>query len=137
VITFYTAGPWHDRAIVKGVRDKLVEADYKVNSRWLDIPENPPEGMSYEEYQQMQARNDLADVVSADVLMYVNTGYKSEGKATELGVAIAMLKPIIIIGDRSNNIFLNLGMPCFADIDAAIDFLKEEEYKEMLANRGA
>ena len=97
MITFYTAGPWAERDKVKMVAERLRDEGYKVNSRWLDVPEEAPEGMTDEEYQIQQANHDLKDVVAADALMYVNTGYKSEGKATELGIAIAMLKPIIVV----------------------------------------
>jgi nucleoside 2-deoxyribosyltransferase len=126
--TFYTAGPWADRAQVKEVANSLRNAGYTVNSRWLDVPEVAPDGMTHEEYQIQQAINDLSDVLAADALIYVNTGTKSEGKATELGVAIGTMKPIIVIGGKANNIFLHLpGMPFFDSIEAAIVKFKELE----------
>jgi nucleoside 2-deoxyribosyltransferase len=131
LVTFYTAGPWKDRDKVRVVAEKLRDEGYRVNSRWLDVPEEAPEGMTYEEYQVQQANHDLHDVVAADALIYVNTGYKSEGKATELGIAIAMLKPIIAIGGKANNIFLNLNIPNFPTIEEAITFLKEQEALEV------
>jgi hypothetical protein len=131
MITFYTAGPWKDREQVKVVAEKLRDEGYKVNSRWLDVPEEAPDGMAYDEYLVQQANHDLHDVVAADVLMYVNTGTLSEGKATELGIAIAMLKPIIAIGGKANNIFLNLNIPNFPTIEEAITFLKEQEALEV------
>lgn len=134
-MTFYTAGPWKDREAVREVAQKLRDNGYEVNSRWLEVPEETPDGMTRDEYMKQQALNDMEDVIKADALIYVNTGTLSEGKATELGVSIAMLKPIIAIGGRGGNIFLHLNIPNFPTIDEAIDWMKEEEYKEMLATR--
>lgn len=133
---FYTAGPWKDREFVKGVAQKLRDNGYEVNSRWLEVPETPPEGLTMDDYLKQQALDDMQDVISADCLIYINTGTLSEGKATELGVSIAMLKPIIAIGGRSGNIFLNLNIPNYPTIEEAIDFMKEAEYAEMLARHG-
>lgn len=134
-VTIYTAGPWADRPQVREVASKLRDAGYIVNSRWLEVPEEAPEGMTYEEYLHMQALNDLEDCISADLLVYVNTGTKSEGKATELGVSLAMLKPILIVGPggRTNNIFLNLNIPHFPTVEEAIEWMGVEERKANLA----
>lgn len=121
---FYTAGPWADREVVKGIRDKMEAAGLTVKAKWLDVVPPPADTEGYQAYMKEQAMVDLKGVIAADVLIYVNTGTLSEGKATELGVAMAMLKPIIIIGDRSNNIFLHLNIPCYATIEEAIDFMQ-------------
>lgn len=123
-MTCYTAGPWVDREFVKTVRDKLENAGIEVDSKWLDVV--VPEGADeLEAYKMEQALVDLKGVVSADVLFYVNTGTLSEGKATELGIAMAMLKPIVIIGDRSNNIFLSLNIPCYATVEEFLEYAKQ------------
>lgn len=56
---------------------------------------------------RFQAREDIADVRRADVLVVLNL-QKSEGKAVETGIAIAAGIPIVSVGDRSN-IFQSLG----------------------------
>lgn len=129
MITVYTAGPWADREFVKGVAAQLRIAGYKVNSRWLDVDPNPPDGVEQEDYYRMQALNDLQDVLEADVLFYINTGTLSEGKATELGVSLATLKPIIIVGPggRKNNIFLRLNIPHYETAEEAIEWMRGEE----------
>ena len=135
---FYTAGPFKEQAFVRGVAEKLREAGYEVNSRWLESSPDAPEGVSMDDYLHQQAIRDLEDIFEADALIYVNTGYKSEGKATELGVAIATLKPIIIIGDRSNNVFLNLNIPAYPTIEEAIAWLQAEEDRHIhVTNRKA
>jgi nucleoside 2-deoxyribosyltransferase len=123
---FYTAGSKHHQKDVQEIAAKLREAGYTVNSRWLEVSKQDHE--VDEEYLQKMAVWDLEDVMRADALIYCNHGYKSEGKATELGVSIAMMKPIIVIGGKENNIFLNLpGLPFFATIEEAIAKFKELE----------
>lgn len=134
-LLMYVAGPFADRDKVRVIADKLREAGHRVSSSWLEINELPPEGTSREEYYREQGLKDLHEVITSDMLIYCNTGTISEGKATELGVAIATLKPTIIIGDRSNNIFLHLNIPCFPDVDAAIRWMVEQKAAYM-ASKG-
>lgn len=120
----YTAGPFADREYVKDVRDALQAAGFKVKADWLDI-DAPSDREVSEAYLQEMAGIDYGQCSAADILVYCNTGYKSEGKATELGIALALGKPIYVVGPggRSNNIFLNLGQPVFEDVDALIGHL--------------
>lgn len=56
---------------------------------------------------ELQALKDLQGVLKANLLIVLNTA-KSEGKATEQGIAIADGKPIIAVGERgvvTSNIF--------------------------------
>jgi nucleoside 2-deoxyribosyltransferase len=125
-IKLYVAGPWADRENVRKIADKVREAGFVVTSNWLDVAEAPEPGQpGRDEYLQTQAVQDLQNVMEADGLVYVNS-MKSEGKATEFGVALATLKPIIIVGNRENNIFLNLDIPCFPTIEEAIGYMHEQ-----------
>lgn len=135
MITIYTAGPWKDREYVREVAEKFRAAGYTVNSRWLEVSPDTPEGLTREEYYRAQALNDLEDCLKADLLIFCNTGTMSEGKAVELGVSIATLKPIIIVGPggRQNNIFLHLNIPHYETAEAAIEWMKSEEMKAELA----
>ena len=128
--TFYVCGPWAERPFVREVIQKLNQAGWATNSRWAE-PDNPDVADDDPERDQKlraQAIRDVEDVVKADGLIYVNAGYKSEGKATELGISIAMLKPIVIVGEglRSNNIFLNLNIPAHRTVEEAIEWLEGE-----------
>jgi hypothetical protein len=138
IMTFYTAGPWKDREQVREIAEKLRAAGYTVNSRWLEVEDVADDDPKREQYLREQAINDLEDVFKADALLYVNSR-KSEGKATELGVAIASLKPIVIVGGRENNVFLNLNIPAFPTIDEAITWMKAEEdaYVKMVKEKAS
>lgn len=123
-MTIYTAGPFKDREYVRGVRAKLQAAGFTVKADWLDIEATSDEAVT-EEYLQKMARLDYQQCEDADVLVYCNTGTLSEGKATELGIALARSKPIIILGygGRKNNVFLNLGQPHFYTVEEVIAYL--------------
>lgn len=125
--TFYVAGPWADRPNVRDIAEKVKAANWQVNSRWLDpaLGEIPTDPDAQAKYKFEHAIRDVEDVMSADGLIYVNS-MKSEGKATELGISIAMMKPIIIVGQRGRegNIFLNLRIPYYPTIEEALEWLK-------------
>jgi hypothetical protein len=128
---FYVAGPKKDQEFVKGVAETLRREGYGVNSRWLEIDKKDDE--VDQDYLEKMALWDFEDVLKSDVLCYVNTGTKSEGKATELGIALGMMKPIIVIGGKANNIFLNLPLQNFPTIEEAIEWMKSMEYRFMLS----
>lgn len=123
--TFYVAGPFADRPHVREIIAKINAAGWRTCSRWADSdnPDIDPDDPEREAKLRLQAIRDIEDVVKADGLIYVNS-QKSEGKATELGISIAMLKPVIIIGTRENNIFLNLRIPAYPTIEDALEWLK-------------
>lgn len=138
--TFYVAGPWKDKENVAVIAEKLRAAGWGVNSRWIDNEkEKDPSDPDYAEVRRTNALRDVEDVIMADGLIYVNT-MKSEGKATELGMAIATMKPIVIVGDRGRdgNIFLALNIPYHRTIEEAIEWLSSpegEDYIEWVLDR--
>ena len=121
----YIAGPWKDRPHVIDQAQKLREAGFTVDCRWLTANDVADDDPNRAQYLKDQAMNDIEDLIKADLLMVINTR-QSEGKAVELGMAIAALKRIIIIGDRTN-IFNYLNIPRFDWIEEAIAFLLAEE----------
>lgn len=124
---WYCAGPWDHKAAIYEIVKKIRAAGWGTCSRWAE-PDNPDVAADDPERAsklRLQATNDVEDVIKADGLIYVNSK-KSEGKATELGISIALLKPIIIIGGRGGNVFLNLNIPAYPTIEEALEWLKEE-----------
>ena len=122
----YVAGPWMHRDEVRVVAQKVRDAGYTVDCRWLDVHDDVAlDDPNREAFLRAQALADIEDILASDAFIYVNS-MMSEGKAVELGMAIATLKPIIIIGDRNNNIFLSLSMPAFPTVEEALVWMKEE-----------
>lgn len=107
----YLAGPWVRRPEVREVAKRLEAEGYELTSRWLYEHEGDPNDASGltspEDYIRLQAQEDLADVMRADVFVMLNL-QKSEGKAVELGFALANQKRVFCVGTRFN-IFCTLG----------------------------
>lgn len=121
---WYVAGPWDHREQVREHISKVQAAGWSTCSRWAE-PDNPdvdPDDPEREAKLRFQAMRDVEDVIKADGLIYINSKM-SEGKATELGISIAMLKPIVIVGSRERNIFLHLNIPCHPTIEEALEWL--------------
>jgi nucleoside 2-deoxyribosyltransferase len=103
----YVASPWINKDEAEVVAKQLREAGFIVVSRWhstefdKNIYEAPLKIMEEE------AAKDFEDVQSANVLVYLNLA-KSEGKATELGMALMKTIPIFCLFGKQNNVFLHL-----------------------------
>jgi nucleoside 2-deoxyribosyltransferase len=123
-VTVYLAAPWIKREEARSVRDQLVAAGFKVNSRWLGMPEQPPdyaEGKPSEGLST-RAKQDVEDVLAADVTLVLNLE-KSEGKAVETGLAIAWGKLVIVVGKRTNIFHWFRDVVMTPDLLSAIAFI--------------
>lgn len=96
----YVAAPWVKREEAKKFRDQLVDRGFEVTSRWLDQHGDSKDPLVL----RHEAQHDWADVEAADVLVVLNL-CKSEGKATEQGLALQLGKHIIGVGKPMNNVF--------------------------------
>jgi nucleoside 2-deoxyribosyltransferase len=104
----YVAGPWKHKERAKEVAQQLRCAGFDVVSRWHEFREDPTIGYEYpEQIMATEAQNDIADLNCAEAVLYLNLE-KSEGKATELGYAMAKGLPIYVVGGKQNNVFLHL-----------------------------
>jgi nucleoside 2-deoxyribosyltransferase len=96
-IRVYIAAPYPTRAIAIRVMQRLEDAGIDVTSRWLRVDDEPTDAY---------ARQDLADVAAADLLLALNVaGWEDKGtggRHVELGYALALQKPILLVGARSN-----------------------------------
>lgn len=103
----YVAAPWVHKDEADTVAEELTGKGLSVVSRWhhsehdKNIYEAPVKVM-FEE-----AQKDFLDILEADTLVYLNLA-KSEGKATELGIALARGYDIYVVGGTQNNVFLHL-----------------------------
>lgn len=123
----YLAMPWKDREKAPEIAKALETVGHTITWKWWGVSEvgESEEARSVETLRE-QATNDVRGVLRADVVIVVNSA-KSEGKATEQGVAIADRKPILIVGKRgehSANVFHYLPNVKFFDtIEQIIEFL--------------
>lgn len=97
----YLAAPWKHRDVARNIRDQIKDAGFVVTSRWLDVAEGSME-------LAQEAQNDIDDIERSDVLIVLNLGEKSEGKAWEQGYAYKAGVPVIVVGKDRLNVFQNL-----------------------------
>lgn len=110
--SIYLAAPWVRREEARLVRDRLVAAGYEVTSRWLDIDETKTT-------ETIEAENDVYDILTAELMVVLNLE-KSEGKAVEQGIAIAINTPLYLVGEKSN-VFHHLpNYTIVPDVDALL-----------------
>lgn len=99
----YLAAPWVDRVKASALATQIEEAGHTITHRWWDVEDTPgtyPSNVD-DPYYEDCAIDDFQGVVTADVVVVLNS-CKSEGKAAETGIAIALLKPVVVIGVRSH-----------------------------------
>jgi nucleoside 2-deoxyribosyltransferase len=123
----YVAAPWLDRASAAEVATILECNGYHITHKWW-IFEGAEEDTSWE-FKQICARQDMEGVRTADVVVLLNT-QKSEGKATEQGMAIAYGIPIIVLGDKNLRCNIFQTMPCFHWVDGTLAL--QAKLKEIL-----
>ena len=98
----YVAAPWAEKdGAAKDARTLLQAAGHTVTSRWIDYKgaEHDPEVLKQE------AINDWEDVATANMLFLLNLqprGSETSGKAVETGIALALGKRIVAVGEKSN-----------------------------------
>jgi nucleoside 2-deoxyribosyltransferase len=106
----YLAGPWDDRAKMPSICKLFEGAGFEVTHKWWNFEVKGVDGKTPDpDHGIYCALADYNGVSNADVLVVLNSIY-SEGKAVEMGLAMAWNKPICIIGRNVTNVFLNLSM---------------------------
>jgi nucleoside 2-deoxyribosyltransferase len=111
----YLAAPWVSRDLAKEIAQGLENLGFAITHKWWKY-EGESQDVEGPEFLQTCAAQDVAGVLTADVVLVLNTA-KSEGKAVEQGLAIAWGKPIVVITPDikpSSNIFHYL--PCYTHV---------------------
>lgn len=103
----YIAAPWKDRELMPAIAEKFERKGYIITHKWW-LTEDIPENSRTVDLLAEQAKADFEGVKDADMLVLINSA-KSEGKAVEQGIALALGKRINAIGTRgdgtSSNVF--------------------------------
>lgn len=106
----YLSARFGRRDEMQSVRSEIILAGHHVVSRWLDAGDNDDLAVA--------AIVDLDDLRSSDCLIVFSetpdVGYTTGGRHVELGLAIALHKPVCVIGPREN-VFFHLPQISFAD----------------------
>jgi nucleoside 2-deoxyribosyltransferase len=120
----YLAGPWACKAEVADAKQRMLAAGIQVVSGWTER-ENTPQEIEPARMQK-QAALDMAEVFASNTLVLMGLA-KSEGKATEMGMALALGKRVILVKDDCvGNIFYNLTQVERVDtLESAISLLTD------------
>lgn len=126
MMRLYVAAPWVRRAQACEAADYLRAEGFLVQARWLRGHEDTANPLTL----QAEAIADVEDVLACDVFVLLNLA-KSEGKATELGIAYCAGKPVVVVGPKSGNIFYHLpGVDVVECLRDAVDALHKIERME-------
>lgn len=117
----YVAAPWKNKDDARKVAEQLTAAGLGVRSRWHDTDFRADIYEAPEDIMKSEALKDLADIGDSDTMLYLNMGM-SEGKATELGMALIRAIPIYVVGGKQNNVFLHL--PQVNHVASVEEFIK-------------
>lgn len=131
-MNIYLAAPWIEKEKMPSIAEEFEKVGHRITHKWWESEESPNEDEAYRDplVLRQAAVKDYLGVYSSQVVVTINSA-KSEGKATEQGIALAFGKPIIAIGELgkvSKNVFHYL--PCYKwvpDVDKALEFLKDAE----------
>ena len=105
----YVAAPWVHKEDADKTAELLRAAGFEVISGWHKTRYDTNVYEAPDSVMEKEAWNDWVDINNADTIVYLNLA-KSEGKASELGIALARGYTIYVVGGKQNNIFLHLPM---------------------------
>lgn len=123
-MNIYLAAPWICRHEMPAIAAQFEAAGHTITERWWEIEgaadyTDPKLFALFED----RAVADFMGVVNADAVVVLNLA-KSEGKAVEMGVAIALFKPIILVGAPSNIFHFMPSVYPVKDVRAALRALQ-------------
>jgi nucleoside 2-deoxyribosyltransferase len=102
-VKVYLCAAWQRQAQLRGYRDRLVAAGVAVTSSWLDLTGPLP---TTAEEARAAALLDLGDLDRADEVVAFTElpaiGYLTGGRHVEVGYALAVGKPIWLVGPPEN-----------------------------------
>lgn len=110
----------------------LLEADGHTNgSRWLTEETDSTQRAVTDQQRENWAVMEMQDIAKCHVLIAFTEepgveGGARGGRHVEFGAAIAMEKPVVIVGPRENLFHYLPGIPQFDTIQKALNALREE-----------
>lgn len=129
-ITFYISQSLKLRETAIELRKLINRVGHNVQAQWIGEPAQFIDGeatdpIGDESLCQMYAQEDLKDVMQSDAFVYFSD-HCSYGKNIEFGVALAMAKPIYIIGPhRSVFHYLPNVIEQFVNVEEFIAYLTQ------------
>ena len=110
MMTIYLSGQFEDGLVLCNIRDDLQRLGYRITSRWLDSAAWGPATAQAQTHGAERlaaiARQDFEDIVRAQLVVVYNPqeacAVGRGGRHVETGYALALGKPVIVVGARGN-----------------------------------
>jgi nucleoside 2-deoxyribosyltransferase len=127
MLDVYVASKFENTTAVREAHDKLIELGHRVTHDWTYEDASKLTGEEREKYMRLCAHKDLDGVKNCDVLLLINYP-KCAGAFTELGIAIALHKHIVVVDAYKeglpHNIFFHLPWVVIAaDLEGAVKYI--------------
>ena len=108
----YLAGKWEEAAVIKQYADELRFLGHTITMPWFEDHVNGQEDLA------QSAIEDEAGIVNAEMAIFIfEKSLPYAGSYTELGIAIALRRRIVIVGPAADrNVFVN--HPCVEKVDS-------------------
>lgn len=123
----YLAAPFQHRLLAEDVAREILEpAGHTITEKWWthrDVEGFPHAPNVENDELTLQAARDLDGVLTADVLIVLNTAPSTGGKEVETGIAITMCIPVIVVGRRTNIFHYLPGVKFAGSVTEALEML--------------
>jgi nucleoside 2-deoxyribosyltransferase len=135
MLRVFVSGPFEEQQLAREWRNFLQDQGYQVQSGWLDEPAVAAEDLT-DEHKGLLATRDLDDLDDCDVLVAINPeSYRrggTGGRHVELGYALALGKPVFVIGVKSNIYHSYPGVDWAKVAEGSNDFLAKYDSEFLL-----
>lgn len=97
----YVAGKWEEREIIREIHKTLISMGHIITCDWTNHTEHG--------FSMKYAIEDIEGVKQCDFLIaYMKKEYTYKGVWVEIGGALVLNKPVLVIGDKGDSgIFIN------------------------------
>lgn len=132
----YLAGRFSRRAEFAAIAAQLTNVGIEVTSRWLAESDHMTFDKLTDQERSDRAYYDQEDIIECDVFVSFGetpeVGYNSGGRHVEFGMALALGKPILLLGHREN-VFHYFPYITFSDANVieALLIMKEHFEKDL------
>ena len=120
----YLAARWEQGPLMRQWRAALEIRGHTVTARWLDVQASGLRAIEGDEIMRENALHDFQDIKDCDLMIVYSprSGFGSGrgGRHAELGIALGMGKPVVLVGEHENIFHWHPAVALVADFDAAM-----------------
>jgi hypothetical protein len=139
-LSAYVAASFPRRHEAEAIASALRSAGIRVTARWIDLAKE--QGSGYAEHprftKQEMADHDLEDIVGVDFVVVLTGDTETKGgRHSEVGIALALKKPVFLVGPREQVFHYASGIAAeYASIDELRNALAAETFMMTVQRSG-